>query len=334
MRELLPDLENWLAKGERVALATVLSTWGSAPRLVGSTMAVSESGGLVGSVSGGCVEGAVIHAAREVIQSGKPQRLHFSVTDDTAWGVGLACGGEIELFVQPVEVDVFNELLPRLKADQNMLLSTVVKGSEGELGSQLLTDDSGKTIIANGHAPELNRQNGKEPKIIKGKTGNEIFANPLPASPTLVMIGGVHIAIALAKLAHGMNFRTVIVDPRKAFATTERFGEADKLIQAWPQAAFEEMPLNSSSAVASLSHDPKLDDPALIAALQSPAFYVGALGSKKNQERRRERLLKAGVKEKDLDRLHAPIGIEIGAETPEEIALAIMAEVVAAYRKR
>ncbi len=332
MRDLLPDLEDWLAKGERVALATVLSTWGSAPRLAGSTMAVSESGGLVGSVSGGCVEGAVITAAREDIQSGKPQRLHFSVADDTAWGVGLACGGEIELFVQPVKEEVFKELLPRLKADQGLVLSTVVKGNEDDLGSQVLTDETGKIIIASGHSPNINEQNGKEPKIIEDKTGNEIFANPLPASPTLIMIGGVHIAIALAKLAHALNFRTVIVDPRKAFATTERFGEADKLIQAWPQAAFEQMPLNSSSAVASLSHDPKIDDPALIAALKSPAFYVGALGSKKNQARRRERLLKAGVKEKDLDRLHAPIGIEIGAETPEEIALAIMAQIVAAYR--
>lgn len=334
MRELLPDLENWLAKGERVALATVLSTWGSAPRMAGSTMAVSESGGLVGSVSGGCVEGAVIHAAGEVIKSGKPQRLHFSVADDTAWGVGLACGGEIELFVQPVNEEIFKELLPRLKADQGMVLSTIVKGNEEDLGSQVLTDNAGKTIVASGYTPNLSLQNGKEPKLIADKTGNEVFANPLPASPTLMMIGGVHIAIALAKLAQAMNFRTVIVDPRKAFATTERFGNADKLIQAWPQAAFEQMPLNGSSAVASLSHDPKLDDPALVAALQSPAFYVGALGSKKNQERRRERLLQAGVKEKDLDRLHAPIGIEIGAETPEEIALAIMAEVVAAYRKR
>lgn len=334
MRELLPDLENWLAKGERVALAQVLSTWGSAPRLAGATMAVSESGGMVGSVSGGCVEGAVIHAAGEVIQSGKPQRLHFSVSDDTAWGVGLACGGEIDIFVQPVKAEVFHELLPRLKADEGMVLSTIIKGSEDELGAQVLTDEKGKTLAASGDRSTPFEENNHDPKIIGDKKGNEIFANPLPASPTLVMIGGVHIAIALAKLAHATNFRTTIVDPRKAFATAERFGDADKLIQAWPQAAFEQAPLNSSSAVASLSHDPKIDDPALIAALQSPAFYVGALGSKKNQARRRERLLAAGLSEEQLAKLHAPIGLEIGAETPEEIALAIMADVVAAYRKR
>jgi xanthine dehydrogenase accessory factor len=333
MRELLPDLENWLAKGERVALATVISTWGSAPRPAGSTMAVSASGGLVGSVSGGCVEGAVIQSAQEVLKSGQPQRLHFGVSDDTAWGVGLACGGEIDIFVQPVKAELFKELLPRLKADQGLVLNTVIKSSDSELGAQVLTDEAGKILSAIGKMTTRIKQNGHEPKIIEDK-GDEIFTNPLPASPTLVMIGGVHIAIALAKLAHALNFRAVIIDPRKAFATTERFADADKLIQAWPQAAFEQMPLNSSSAVASLSHDPKIDDPALIAALQSPAFYVGALGSKKTQARRRQRLLDAGLNEDELARLHAPIGIEIGAETPEEIALAIMAEVVTAYRNR
>ncbi len=332
MRELLPDLEQWLNKGERVALATVISTWGSAPRPAGSTMAVSESGGLVGSVSGGCVEGAVIQTAKEVLKSGRPQRLHFGVADDVAWGVGLACGGEIDIFVQPVKEKLFKELLPRLKADQGMVLNTVIKGAE--LGSQVLTDEAGKVLIGNGAGPFLIKQDGIEPKIIEDKKGEEIFANPLPASPTLIMIGGVHIAIALAKLAHALNFRAVIIDPRKTFATTERFADVDKLIQAWPRAAFEQLPLNRSSAVASLSHDPKIDDPALTAALKSPAFYVGALGSKKTQARRRQRLLDAGMSEDEISRLHAPIGIQIGAETPEEIALAIMAEVIAAYRSR
>jgi len=334
MRELLPDLENWINGGERVALATVISTWGSAPRRAGSTMAVNESGGMVGSVSGGCVESAVIQAAQEVIKTQQPQRLHFGVADETAWEVGLACGGEIDIFVQPVHQEIFSSLLSRLKADQGSVLSTIIKGDEQELGSQVLADEKGKTL-ASTNETKLESEDiwkAKHPQIIELGEKKEIFINPLPASPTLVMVGGVHIAIALAQLAHTLNFRTVIIDPRKAFGNEKRFHHVDQLIQAWPQAAFEQAPLTSSTALASLSHDPKIDDPALKAALASPAFFVGALGSMRTQERRRKRLQDAGVAEKDLARLHAPIGLEIGAETPEEIALAIMAQVVAAYR--
>ena len=146
MRELLPALEHWLAKGEPVAIATVISTWGSAPRPAGSYMAVSHSGGISGSVSGGCVEGAVVQAAGEVIKSGKPQRLHFGVTDEEAWEVGLTCGGKIDIFVQPAEKKIFDEILPRLKADGGMVLSTVV-GGEGKIGAQALADESGKPIV-------------------------------------------------------------------------------------------------------------------------------------------------------------------------------------------
>lgn len=330
MRELLPDLENWLNAGERVALATVISTWGSAPRPAGSAMAISEQGGIVGSVSGGCVEGAVIQAAQEVLKSQRPQRLHFGVADETAWNVGLACGGKIDIFVQPIQEKIIQPLLLRLKADKSSILNTVILGPEKTLGSQQLTDQKGE-VLASSNGPIEFIEVGNQPRIISAKD-IEVFLNPLPASPTLVMIGGVHIAIALAEIAHTLDFRTVIVDPRRAFGNAERFRDVDELIQAWPQPAFQQHPLNSSSAVASLSHDPKIDDPALIAALNSDAFYVGALGSKKTQEKRRLRLLQAGLSAETLAKLHAPIGVEIGAETPEEIALAIMAQVVAAYR--
>ncbi len=333
MRELLPDLENWLNSGERVALATVISTWGSAPRPAGSTMAISERGGIVGSVSGGCIEGAVFQAAQEVLKSQSPQRLHFGVADETAWNVGLACGGKIDIFVQPFEENIIQPLLLLLKADKSSILSTVIDGPEKSLGSQQLTDEKGKVLASsNGSSLSEFSEVRNQPGIISVKD-TEVFVNPLPSSPTLVMIGGVHIAIALAEIARTLDFRTVIVDPRRAFGNAERFRDVDELIQAWPQPAFQQHPLNSSTAVASLSHDPKIDDPALIAALNSDAFYVGALGSKKTQEKRRLRLLEAGLSEETLAKLHAPIGVDIGAETPEEIALSIMAQVIAAYRK-
>lgn len=330
MRELLPDLENWLNTGEKVALATVISTWGSAPRKAGSTMAVNERGEFVGSVSGGCVEGAVIQTAKDVIQHQQSKRLHFGVADETAWDIGLACGGEIDIFVQPANKNILDPLLDRLKSNQPSILSTVISGDEKVLGSQNLTDGKGKLLASSDGLIALTELSNL-PRIVAGQN-TEVFINPFPASPTLVMIGGVHIAISLAKIAKIQNFKTVLIDPRKAFGSSARFPEVDELIQVWPKQAYEHHPLNASSAVASLSHDPKIDDPALIEALNSDAFYVGALGSKKTQEKRRQRLLKAGVSEEKLSKLHAPIGLDIGAETPEEIALAIMSQVIAAYR--
>ncbi|MGH2582324.1 MAG: XdhC family protein [Anaerolineales bacterium] len=329
MRELLPDLENWLNNGNRVALATVISTWGSAPRRVGSTMAVNEGGAMVGSVSGGCVEGAVVQAAREVLQTGIPKRLHFGVADETAWGVGLACGGEIDIYVQPVITLLYSKLIPKIASDLPVSIATVIEGDG--LGAQILFNDQGEVLAATDSLTLDPSMRASQP--VTRKIGNEeIFVNPILPLPTLIMVGGVHIAVALAKIAQIENFRTVIVDPRKAFGSADRFAHADKLIQAWPPAAFAEALLSSNTALASLSHDPKIDDPALIAALKSDAFYIGALGSRKTQKKRRARLLNAGITEERLKRLNAPIGMEIGAETPEEIALAIMAQVVAAYR--
>lgn len=335
MRELLPDLENWLNAGERIALSTVISTWGSAPRPAGSYMAISENGALVGSVSGGCVEGAVLQTSQEVIKTQRPQRLHFGVADEIAWEVGLACGGEIDVFVQLVHPALLTNLLTRLKSNQESFLITVVAGPVEQLGDQILTDKKGTRIAGSNGTLVTMQELGLANKhaVIISQPDREIFINPLGAAPTVVMIGGGHIAVALAHVAKTLNFQAVVIDPRKAFASAERFAHADRLIQAWPQQAFQEFQLNSSTALACLSHDPKIDDPALFAALHSDAFYIGALGSQKTQAKRRQRLLEDGVSEADLARLRAPIGLEIGAVTPEEIALAIMAEIIAAYRK-
>lgn len=325
MRELLPDVEHWLAQGERVALCTVISTWGSAPRQAGAVMAVSESGGLVGSVSGGCVEGAVLTTSKEVIQTGQAQLLHFGVQDDTAWEVGLACGGEIDVFVQPLDPQLFAHLLPRLKADEPMTLATIIKGDE--IGGQTLADETGQVLAQSGNGPAA-----RTARIPSLENDGTVFVTPLVASPTLILVGASHVAAALVNIAHMMEFRVVVIDPRKAFMSEERFANADKLVSVWPQLAIDDIGITNTTAIALLSHDPKIDEPALMVALRSPAFYVGALGSRRVQAQRRDHLLKAGLTEQELARLHAPIGLAIQAKTPEEIALSIMAEVIQNYR--
>lgn len=256
----------------------------------------------------------MVTAAKEVLAGKEPKLLHFDVSDETAWSVGLTCGGQMDVFVQAADPKIFSELLPRLKTDQAMVLNTVVRGDD-DLGAQSLTDGNGAPIAG---------------AVVSDE--GRVFSATLPASPTLILVGGVHIGIALEKLARAINFRTVVVDPRKFFTQPGRFNEASEVLREWPNAAFDAHPITSATAVTTLSHDPKIDDPAIMTALRSPAFYVGALGSKRTTAARRERLLAAGLTDAQLARLHAPVGLDINAETPEEIALAIMADVVKAYR--
>lgn len=316
MRELLPDLKTWLENGERVALATVISTWGSAPRRPGAYMAISESGGLVGSVSGGCVEGAVIEAAQQVLKDQQPQLLKFGVADETAWDVGLACGGSIEVFVQAAQPDILKTAIQKLENQEAFILSAVLQGPDAIRGQLAL----------------LPGTQGRRAPLRDKRQDVEHFLNPILPAPVLIMVGGAHIAVALSSIAKTVGFRSVIVDPRKAFGNWARFPEADDLVQEYPGKAFEQISLSATTALASLSHDPKIDDPALIAALRSEAFYIGALGSEKTHTQRLKRLKAAGFSQKELMKIRGPIGLEIGAQTPEEIALAIMGQIVAAYR--
>lgn len=347
MRDILPDLTKWLAEGEPVALATVIQTWGSSPRRVGAKMAMTPSGKITGSVSGGCVEGAVFQSGMEVLETGRPLLLHFGVADETAWQVGLACGGTIEVFVQPLERDAFSALQSALDLGVPFAVATVVRGPAETLGSEILfLKASGglKPVPLVGQpdarlGPQLEalsqraleeRSSWRSELATEGLDEPlEVFIEVVLPPPTLVIVGGVHIAIALTSIARTLGYRTVIVDPRRAFGNPERFSHGDRLIQAWPEEALQEIEIHEDTAIAMLTHDPKIDDPALKIALNSPAFYVGALGSRNTHARRRKRLLAAGVSEEQLARLAAPIGLDIGAESPEEIALAIMAEIVA-----
>jgi len=341
MRDILEPVAVWLGGGRKVALATVVATWGSAPRAAGSRMAVSDDGGLAGSVSGGCVETAVVQTAREVLQGAPPRLLRFGVADETAWAVGLACGGTIEVFVEPLDPAVFAVVRDALARDETVATTTVIVGPvlgttvalamrEGAINPA--GDSEGPLARAALEAARRALDAGRSERTRAGEW--DLFVDVLTPVPTLVIVGGVHIAVALVTLARAMGYRSVVVDPRPTFANRERFPHADRLESAWPDEALAGLPLTASTAVAVLTHDPKLDDPALRTALPSAAFYVGALGSQKTQARRRQRLLEAGLTESQLDRLHAPIGLDLGGRSPEEIALAVMAEVVAARNGR
>jgi xanthine dehydrogenase accessory factor len=337
MRDILSDLNDWRAANRPIALATVIQTWGSSPRRAGANMAITPDGKITGSVSGGCVEGAVFDAGVEVLKSSHPQLLHFGVADETAWEVGLACGGSIDIFVKPLDTEFFEVLRSILLEEQPAVVVTVVQGPEAIVGRELLVREDGSVVGSlsadlDKQATDLARDalaQGESRRMMLNEDV-EVFMDVLLPPPTLIAVGGVHITIALMALAKTLGYRTIVIDPRTAFGSEARFPHVDQLIQSWPQDAFQQVPITRSTAIAMLTHDPKLDDPALKIALPSPAFYVGALGSKTTQAKRRHRLLEEGLTEAQLDRLHGPIGLDIGAGTPEDIAMSIMAEIVSA----
>lgn len=345
MHEIVDDINRWLAEGQPVGLATVVETWGSAPRGIGAKMAFTADGQISGSVSGGCVEGAVYETGLEVLETGRPQLIHFGVADDTAWDVGLACGGTIELFVEPLDTAVYHFCRDLLAQDQAFATATVIGGPTTVLGKKLVVQ--GGSHVFGDIGPDLDRQaavaartalhGGQSHRHHLGPVASdtvELFIDVAPVPPTLIMVGGVHIAIALARIAKSAGYRTIVIDPRRAFGNQERFPHVDQLIQAWPDEAFAQLRLTPTTAVAILTHDPKIDDPALHLVLPRPVFYVGALGSMSTQKKRRQRLQQAGLTEEQIGRIYGPIGLDIGARTPEEIAVAIMAEIIAARNQR
>lgn len=343
MFELEKQIRNWFGQKQRVVLATVVKTWGSSPRQAGSNMAVSEEQKISGSVSGGCVEGAVVDAGLDVLESGKAQLLHFGVTDDRAWEVGLACGGEIDVFVREV--------------DQNWLDRRVEARSSGSTFCEFVCLDgpgdwSGKSwiISAEGdlrgkYPPELTpdqlRAAADQSFKLKQSLSSEfpsgdpadstrwlIFVELVQPPPVLILVGGGHISIPLTKIAAVLGFETVVIDPRRLFSDPVRFPAGTKVYGEWPEKAFSTINITSSTAVVMLTHDPKIDDPALKICLKSNAFYVGALGSNKTHQKRLERLEKEGITSQVLDKIFAPVGLNLGDRTAEGIALAIMAEIL------
>ncbi len=342
MRDVLNEVAAWTSQGKSIALATVIQTWGSSLRGVGASMAVTAGGEIAGSVSGGCVEGAVAEAGLEVLETGLPQLLAFGVADETAWEVGLSCGGSIEVFVRPLNPELIPFWQMAEKGGKSIAFVTVTHGPKHLLGKELALLEDGSVygsisseldqrvidLAQSTLASESSKRVQVEPDAV------EIFISVEFPAPTLVIVGGGHIAIPLVAFAKTLGYRSIVIDPRRMFGSQARFPHADQLIQAWPDKALVETGITSHTAVATLTHDPKIDDPALKIALKSQAFYIGVLGSKKTHQARRQRLLDAGMSATQIDRLHAPIGLDLGGRSPQEIALAIMAEIIKVRNKR
>jgi xanthine dehydrogenase accessory factor len=304
VRELADAIQRWRARGDRVALATVVATRRSAPRPVGSKLVVSESGELLGSVSGGCVESDVALQAAEVIAEGTPRLLTYGIADEQAWSIGLPCGGEIDVFVERFEGE--------LNGSPGVTLTVLEGERAGERRAVPLDEVE------------------RGPSRVLELEGETVFADVVAPPPGLVVVGATDTAEELCRAAKALGWRTTVIDPRPALVTRERLPSPDELVTAWP----DELDADADTAVVVLTHEERLDVPALNAALAGPAFYIGAIGSRRTQAKRRERLLDAGLTDEQLDRLAGPAGLDLGAHTPAETAVSILAEVLAVREGR
>jgi xanthine dehydrogenase accessory factor len=303
VREVLTELTEWTKAGEEIALATVVETWGSSPRPLGSKMVVTRSGKMAGSVSNGCIEGAVFEEAQKVLKNREPKVAAFGIADDVAFEVGLACGGHIEVFVEPLG-PVHEQLIAMLQRNEQATLRTNLVTGEADLVEGWTPPGS-----------ELAHRDG------------DLFVEPFRRPAHMIIVGAIHIAIPLHRLAKLMGYRVTVVDARAKFATKERFPQADELIVAWPDEAIAKLVIDNSSYVVILTHDPKFDLPALRSVLTKDAGYVGAIGSRKTNQNRFDALRAEGFTEEQLARVHGPIGLDLGSRGAEETALGIMAEI-------
>ena len=324
--EVLDRAAAWSEAGLRVAVATVTSTWGSSLRPAGSHLAVNERGDFVGSVSGGCVEAAVVEEALLAMRDGKARRLRYGVSDERAWELGLACGGTVEVHLEP---GARRELLAELRRDLAARRPVVMATQMGSGAARLIHpfDPGGADPLAEAARDAAARdQSGTVPTA-----DGEVLLRAYNPPVRFFVVGAVHVAQPLSQMAKLAGHDVLVVDPRRSFATAARFpGVA--LSHEYPDEAFGRVGLDRRAAVVTLTHDPKIDEPALAAALRSEAFYLGALGSRKTQAARRQRLAAQGFSESQLDRIHGPVGLPIGAVTPGEIAASILAELVGCLR--
>lgn len=337
--EVLEQARAWLAAGRRAALATVVRTWGSAPRREGSLLAVVDSGDFEGSVSGGCVESAVVDQASDLMATGGAELLRFGVSDEQAWEVGLACGGEVEIHLQALDPEgPSGESVARVLEER-------ARGTAPVLGLQLEGPDR-FVLLPFEKGGESGHDAGVDPaltaaaltalhddRLVRIAVDDRSYAlRPFNPPVRIILVGAVHVAQTLAPMIGMVGFEVIVVDPRPAWLSEQRFPGVER-VRAWPQEALAEVAPDHRTAVVTLSHDPKLDDPALIAALNSPAFYVGALGSRRTHAKRLTRLEEAGISADACDRIHAPVGLDLGAREPAEIAVAVLAELIRALRR-
>ena len=344
MREVLPELVAVRERGGRAAMATVVRTWRSAPRPAGASMLVTDGLEAVGSVSGGCVEGALFDLGQEVLADGQPRLETYGVSDDDAFAVGLTCGGILEVFVERVDDETWPELAgiaASIRAEEPVAVATIVAGphhvgrhlvvrkahSEGSLGTSRLDDtvredaigmlESGTTGFLH-YGPEGERLG----------EGLDVFVQSFAPKPQMFVFGAIDFSAALVRVGKLLGFRVTVVDARPVFATAKRFPEADEVVVDWPNRWLSSQEVDSRTVIAVLTHDPKFDVPAIKAALQTNAGYIGAMGSRRTHEDRLIRLKEAGLTDDELARVHSPIGLDLGARTPEETAISIAAEII------
>ena len=308
--DILTPTSLWLKQKRKIALATVISTWGSSPRPVGGQMAIDEKGEIIGSVSGGGIEGAVISEGINSIKDGKSRIKDYGISNDMAWEVGLACGGELKVLIQP------------LNLEDEIVYYIVNSIKKREVVKIRIDCSNGNRIVDNTIDNQISHFD---------KSKNE-FIHIIDPKPRLFIIGAVHIAQALVSLANVADYEIILIDPRDHFATKSRFPNC-KIINEWPDEALSKFNLDKSSHLVTLTHDPKIDDLALIFCMQKNFGYIGSLGSKKTHNKRCERLLDKGFNESELSKIHAPIGLDIKAKTPAEIATSILAEIINYRRK-
>lgn len=339
MRDILAHLDGWRRENEEVALATVVRLRGSAPRLPGARLCVTRSGRMVGSVSGGCVESDVFERAMAVLRSGKPVVATYGIADELGFQAGLSCGGSIDVLIEPFVASAAWQAVRGAVEHLRPAALAVALAPASLLGRKLAILGDGQTVdsidpaVDTAAAAEARRllQRGGTRVLTYAWHGEEaqVFVEAFPPPLRLLIVGATHTAVALCRMAKSLGFRVSVVDPRSTFATQERFPDADELIREWPHDVVRQFSLDVYSYVVVLSHDPKFDVPALAQALQSDARYVGVIGSRGTHERRKAKLRDEGFEDADFERLRAPIGLDIGARTPEEIALAILAEMLA-----
>ena len=311
---------DWHRAGSGAVLATVVETWGSAPRQAGSQLAISGAGQIMGSVSGGCVEGAVVSEALEALADGAPRLLTFGVTDETAFAVGLACGGTIRILVEPI-----GKVMPEV-----ILAALVAARAERKaIGYSVHLTDWTRALLPPGAEAAC------DARLRSDRAGMEDdgrFIAPHNPPLRLIVVGAVHIAQPLVAMARLAGYDPSLIDPRDVFGAAERF-PGEVVLDDWPDEALAKLAPDARTAIVTLTHDPKLDDPAIRSALRSPAFYLGCLGSKKTHAKRVERLSGAGFTDAEIARIHAPVGLDIAAKTPAEIALSILAQITETLRR-
>lgn len=316
----------WQNKGQRIAMARVVETWRSSPRPAGSTLLVNELGEMIGSVSGGCVEKAVVAKSLKVLEANKPELVKYGVADDEAWEVGLSCGGALTVYVEPFfneqDWDIINTCQ---KQNKGLIILTELNAS----GLHYFIDPE----MENAHSQEVNEAMRsyflKDQNGIIEKEGVTYFCHVFPPKKRMILIGSAHITAEMISLAHQYDFETIVIDPRDTFAKKTAYADQpSQMLVNWPQEVLHDIQLDHNSYVVILSHDPKIDDEALKILLKSQARYIGALGSKRTHAKRVERLKGYGFTEEEIAKIHAPIGLPINALLPKEIALSVMSEII------